>query len=313
MLKIIFLLSLLFLGSRSVAWSEEGEAVNSTPLLSEGPGAPDASSEKPTPVYFDRHREGWFWWEQIKPPQKREKKSPPKILSPTLKEIREQTEVFLNRAIEAPTEENVLAYVAYQRLVMQRAEEFSRTWQRVLWQHPDLDPTVENPIVTAGLTAANAEQARKRDLALSQLAQTAGLLYFFSGDCPLCEIESPLLASFAETYGFSVVAVSVDGAADSVFSGAKVDRGAAGKLGVEKTPAIFLARPPSEVLRVGTGLLSVEDLAGRLYRLSEEMKEKEHEERKENGERVAERPGRPGSPDAPLVSTGPGGSSAAAR
>lgn len=281
-LKILVLLGFLLLGSRSLVWSEEGEAINRRPPLSEDPGAPDASSEKTAPVYFDRHREGWFWRRELtKPPQKKkEKESSPKILPPTLKEIREQTEALLNRAIEAPTEENVLAYVAYQRLVMQRAEAFSRTWQRVLWQHPELDPTVENPVVTAGLSVASAEEARKRDLALSQLAQRSGLLYFFSGGCPLCEIQSPLLASFAETYGFSVVAVSLDGAADPVFSGAKVDRGAAGKLGVEKTPAIFLARPPSEVLRVGTGLLSVEDLAGRLYRLSE-IAEKESEDRNE--------------------------------
>lgn len=315
MLKIFFLLGVLLLGSRSLVWSEEGEAINRRLPLSEDPGAPDISLEKTTPVYFDRHREGWFWRRELtKPPQKKkEKESSPKILPPTLKEIREQTEALLNRAIEAPTEENVLAYVAYQRLVMQRAEAFSRTWQRVLWQHPELDPTVENPVVTAGLSSASTEQAKRRDRALSQLAQESGLLYFFSGDCPLCEIQSPLLASFAETYGFSVAAISLDGAVDPLFPGAKVDRGAAGKLGVEKTPAIFLARPPSEVLRVGTGLLSIEDLAGRLYRLSEETKEKENENREEKEERVAERPGRPGSPDTPLASTGPRGPSAAAR
>lgn len=280
MLKILFLLGLLLLGSRSIVRSEVGGSIDRRPPLSEVPGIPDASPEESAPVYFDRHREGWFWRRELtKPPQKK-KESPPKILPPTLKEIREETEALLNRAIEAPTEENVLAYVAYQRLVMQRAEEFSRTWQRVLWQHPELDPTVENPVVTAGISAASAEEAKKRDLALSQLAQRSGLLYFFSGDCPLCEIQSPLLASFAEAYGFSVVAVSLDGAVDPLFPGAKADRGAAGKLGVEKTPAIFLARPPSEVLRVGTGLLSIEDLAGRLYRLSE-IAEKESEDRNE--------------------------------
>jgi conjugal transfer pilus assembly protein TraF len=175
------------------------------------------------------------------------------------------------------------AYMAYQRLLTQRAEEFARTWQLVLWQHPELDPTVEEPIATVGLSVAQAERVKKRDEALSQLAQTSGLLYFFSGNCPLCEVQSPILATLAETYGFHVVAVSLDGEADPVWGPGKVDRGAAKKLGVEKVPAIFLARPHEQaVLRIGTGLLSMEDLAMRLYSISESgNKERRNEDLEE--------------------------------
>jgi conjugal transfer pilus assembly protein TraF len=199
--------------------------------------------------------------------------------------MREQAEEVLSRAIEAPTQENIAAYMAYQRLLTQRAEEFARIWQWVLWQHPELDPTVEEPIATVGLSVAQAERVKKRDEALSQLAQTSGLLYFFSGDCSLCDVQSPILSAFAQVYGFSVIPISLDGGVDPVWGPGKVDRGAAKRLGVEKVPVIFLAQPPSppagragEILRVGTGLLSMEDLAMRLYSISESDKERRNED-----------------------------------
>lgn len=237
-------------------------------------------------VFFETSKEGWFWYWQLRTPPE-EIEPVPDRLPLTLQEVREKAEALLSRAIEAPTEDHVEAYMAYQRLLTQRAEQFARVWQRVLWQNPELDSTVDNPVATVGLSAAQAERIKKRDEVLSALARTTGLLYFFSGNCPLCEVQSGILSAFAESYGFPVVAISLDGAADPVFSRAKIDRGAAGKLGVEKVPAIFLGRPPSEVIRVGTGLLSMEDLAGRIYRLNEGFEEKGDEDKDETASLIS--------------------------
>lgn len=223
--------------------------------------------------FFDKSREGWFWYLELRKEEKRqalEKKALSGQLPPTQKEMREEAEKLLSRAVEEPTEAHLLAYIRYQRLVMQRAETFAQTWQRVLWAHPEIDPTVENPVVTAGLSVTRAEKAKKRDAKLLDLARSSGIFYFFSGDCPLCEIQSPLLAGFARSYGFSVVPISLDGSEDPLFGPARVDRGAAERLSVHAAPAIFLVRPQTgEVLRVGTGLLSMEELGERLDRLAE--------------------------------------------
>jgi conjugal transfer pilus assembly protein TraF len=238
--------------------------------------------EAEDPIFFDRSREGWFWFMELR--MKLPKSTPeiPQKLPPTLKEMRERADALLARAIEVPLEENVQAYMAYQRLLTRRAEEFARIWQLVLWQHPELDPTVENPVTTVALSATRAEKTRVRDEKISELARTSGLIYFFSGDCPLCDVQSPILAWFSETYGFPIIPISLDGKADPLFSQAKVDQGAAVRLGVEKPLAIFLANPPSEVLRVGTGLLSLEDLSERLYRLSLYLEERNDEVQENN-------------------------------
>jgi conjugal transfer pilus assembly protein TraF len=264
------------------------------------------------PVYFDRRQEGWFWHREFKRPIRPQKSIIPKKLPPTMKEMREQAEALLNRAIEEPTKENVHAYLAYQQLIFDRTEKFARAWQHVLWEHPELDPTVENPTVTAGISVARAEQTRRRDERLLDLAQNAGLLYFFSGNCPLCEVQSPILASFASTYGFQVIPISVDGSEDPLFTPARVDRGAAERLGVSQAPALFLATPATgEVRRIGTGLLSMEDLMMRLAHLTEDSREEKEieDEDLDHEETVgADHPlGRP------LPADGPGRSSGGAR
>lgn len=308
LLKILFVCLLIQMSAISPVASAE-------PTVDAAPSDPADVESGETfsgPVYFDRRQEGWFWHRESKRPIRPRNSIIPKRLPPTMKEMREQAEALLNRAIEEPTKENVHAYLAYQQLIFDRTEKFARTWQRVLWENPELDPTVENPTVTAGISVARAEQTRRGDERLLHLAQSAGLLYFFSGNCPLCEVQSPILASFASTYGFQVIPISVDGSEDPLFTPARVDRGAAERLGVSQAPALFLATPATgEVRRIGTGLLSMEDLMMRLTHLTEDSeKEKEIEDEDLDHEETA---GADHPLGRPLSADGPGRSSGGAR
>lgn len=276
--------------------------------------AVDTSTEErfdlsPGPVYFDRSREGWFWFRGPKIPKKEIAPNPntsiPERLPPTMKEIREMTQKLLDRAWEEPTQENLHAYLAYQQLIFNRNDRFVDAWRRVLIAYPELDPSVDEPTVTAGLSIARAEKTRRQDEKLFALAQTKGLLYFFSANCPLCEVQSPILATFVSSYGFPVVAISVDGSEEPLVGPARVDLGAAARLGVTKTPALFLADPKSgEIVRVGTGLLSVEDLGSRLLLLTQAPNERNQEMRHEEQHEIIADPSRrlPG----PLAASGGG-------
>jgi conjugal transfer pilus assembly protein TraF len=270
-LNMIALCLVIEICGASISLAATGESVASEEFVSE-PNDTEIQDLSSGLVYYDRRQEGWFWHRNLKKRVLPEKKDMiPKMLPPTMKEIREQAENLLNRAVENPTKDNIHAYISYQQLIFDRTEKFARTWQRVLWEHPELDPSVENPTVTAGLSAARAEVTRKRDDTLLSLAEKSGLIYFFSSHCPLCEIQSPILASFTSTYGFQVIAISVDGSEDPLFNPAKVDHGAAERLGVKQLPTIFLAAPDTkDIRRVGTGLLSIEDLMTRLTWLNDD-------------------------------------------
>lgn len=249
-MKRLCLLFVLLVGMTPSAWS-----------ASSPPGDEEAG------VFFDRRRDGWFWYLELRRTPKQEALAPD-VLPSSLEEMRKEAEKLLARAIETPTEVNVAAYMSYQQRLTTRAEQFARIWQRVLWTHPELDPTVGEPVAAAGTAAMQAQQAAEQDRILQELAHTSGLLYFYSGDCPLCAAETPLLSAFAQTHGFSVIPISLDGRIDPIFPQTKIDHGAAEKLGVKSAPALFLARPPHEVERIGTGFLTIEELTRRLVRIA---------------------------------------------
>ncbi len=248
-MRIFVLVAMMLFGTVSSAWT--------------------ASDEEPA-VFFDRSREGWFWYLRL-PPELQEKAPLPDALPPTMQEMRARADELLSRAIETPTEVNVATYMSYQQRLTNRAEQFARIWQRVLWAHPELDPTVGEPVAAAGLSAMQAQQAADQDHVLSELAKTSGILYFYKGGCALCSAEAPLLSSFAETHGFRVIAISLDGSTDPMFPQSRMDYGAGDKLGVKTVPAVFLARPPNEVQRIGTGFLTIEELTRRLLRIARPM------------------------------------------
>jgi len=249
-MKSLWLLVVLLVGLTPSVWA-----------ASSSPGDDEAD------IFFDRSRDGWFWYLELKPKPKPDTPEP-EPLPPTLDEMRKEADRLLAHAIETPTEANVAAYMSYQQQLTTRAEQFARLWQRVLWTHPELDPTVGEPVAAAGSAAIQAQQAAEEDHLLQALARTSGLLYFYTGNCPLCSAETPLLSAFAQAHGFSVIPISLDGSTDPTFPQSKVDHGAAEKLGVKSTPALFLARPPHEVERIGTGFLTIEELTRRLIRIA---------------------------------------------
>jgi len=181
--------------------------------------------------------------------------------------MRERAEFLMDQALEAPSVEHVREYLVHQKKLLDRSEEVAQVWKVVLMQHPELDATVGHPLSAVGSDLTKAALAQERDQTLLDLAGRSGLLYFFSGNCALCSTQSALLSSFASGYGFKIVPISMDGAPDPIFSGIRVDQGMAKRLGVETLPAIFLAQPPDRVVRIGTGLLTPEEISDRLVLL----------------------------------------------
>jgi conjugal transfer pilus assembly protein TraF len=50
------------------------------------------------------------------------------------------------KAILEPSEQNVTAYIMFQRKQLDRASMFSDVWQHSVWQNPDLDYTLQRPV-----------------------------------------------------------------------------------------------------------------------------------------------------------------------
>jgi conjugal transfer pilus assembly protein TraF len=185
--------------------------------------------------------------------------------------ITKQLEELKARAVLDPSEANVTAYIRFQREQLDRASTFSDQWQRVIWQNPEIDYTLQRPVSTLGKRAWIDNRREETDTVMRQLSQRYGIFYFYAQSCGACEIFGPILKSVADTSGFNVVAVSLDGGPNRVFPNYVVDSGQHLRMGLtsKATPALVLydtvARRP---IPIGTGVMTVDEIKERIFALT---------------------------------------------
>jgi conjugal transfer pilus assembly protein TraF len=220
-------------------------------------------------TYFNRHQEGWFWYQD--PPEELKKNPSVAVItakpsaSQELESLREQINEALNLAVMRPNAENISNYMALQQRVFNQAEVFKDHWQMALLRKPELDYSLKAPTNhNARIIASQLQQSRSVS-AIHQLSQTHGFFFFFSSDCPYCHSFAPTVKHFAERYGISVMAISMDGKPINEFPNAIADNGSAKSLGVSAWPALFAINPKTrEVVPLANGMVSLSDLEERV-------------------------------------------------
>ncbi|TCP66189.1 conjugal transfer protein TraF [Sphingomonas sp. PP-CE-1G-424] len=214
----------------------------------------------------------WFYCERpkAKPSTPQASAQPQQSSTSQLKAITKQLDELKARAILEPSEANVIAYVRYQREQLDRASTFSDTWQRALWQNPDIDYTLQRPVSTVGKRAWTDNRAATRDQVLSRLGQRYGMFYFFAQSCAACEVFSPILRSVAESHRITVMAVSTDGGPSRQFPNYVVDSGQRQRMGVPlATPALVLFDTITrKTVPIGFGVMSADEVMERIFMLT---------------------------------------------
>jgi conjugal transfer pilus assembly protein TraF len=186
--------------------------------------------------------------------------------------LKQNLEHYLNQAIDDPSPENVAAFYYLQRVMMDKAERFTNAARYVVMSDPQLDETVRRPVATYAANEANHQAGVVAEKALKAIAAQAGILLFFRSDCPYCHVQAPILAMLENAYGFKIYPVSLDGLPmpNGFFSQFKRDTGQAAMLGVEQTPALFLMKPPKQIVPLAQGALSLEEITGRILLAAKE-------------------------------------------
>jgi len=223
--------------------------------------------------YCGQRRLGqWFYCERPKAPPKSPEAAQQAQTSATdrMKAISKQLNELKNRAILEPTEANVIAYVRFQREQLDRASVFSDTWQRALWQNPDIDYTLQRPVSTVGKRAWTDNRSATRDQALARIGQRYGMFYFFAQSCAACEVFSPILRSVADSHRMTVMAVSTDGGPSRSFPNYVVDSGQRERMGVPlATPALVLFDTVTrKTVPIGFGFMSADEIMERIFMLT---------------------------------------------
>ena len=224
--------------------------------------------------YCDERRLGqWFYCSKPTPKLQDAPVTPPPERSAVerLAAITRELDELKARAILDPSEANVIAYVRFQREQLDRASTFSDTWQRALWQTPELDYTLQRPVSSVGKRAWLDNRRADRDAVLANLSQRYGLFYFYAQSCGACDIFSPILRSVADSHNITVMAVSMDGGPSREFPGYVVDAGQRTRMGIsgKETPALVLFDTLTKrIIPVGYGILSADEIMDRIFALT---------------------------------------------
>lgn len=229
------------------------------------------------PFYCGERKLGiWFYCERPRPVDKAADKSGTNGAQTTtyrqqLDQIGKQLEELKAKAILAPTPDNVIAYVKYQREQLDRASTFTDVWERAIWQHPDLDYTLQRPVDTLGKTAWLAQRKTDQETVMAGLGQRYGLFLFYSASCGACAVFSPIVRSLADKYAISVLAVSMDGGPNPAFPRFVVNHGQYEKMGLAggQVPALvlfdtWLKKP----IPIGYGVMAEDEVMNRIFLLT---------------------------------------------
>ncbi len=232
-------------------------------------------------VFFDDQATGWHWYEAkpdetITPESSKQKSITPGQAISELESLQEELEGAKALAILYPTQNHIENYIALHNTVLQKASLFSKTWQQVLWQTPELDFSLQNPTDNSARHVYH-DNAKVADAkTVKALSDEYGLFFFFRSDCPYCHAFAPILKRFEESYGITVMAIALDGGALPEYPDATPDNGIANQLGINVVPAVVALHPQSQqVIPMVFGLVSEEELLRRMSTLARVQGEKE--------------------------------------
>ena len=233
--------------------------------------------------FFKEHARGWHWYEdriQEKPEEKKKaySQTSPPVLTPTQKieAYKKDLEQKLHQALVHPTPENVKAYMEAQIKGQEMAQRFSDAWMQAVYTHPHLDFTAKRPLNHVGRQILGQQEEKSRTEKLTRLAQTHGLFFFFEGGCPWCEAFAPVVKTFAQKYGFKVLAISLDGKPLPEFPTPQKDNGIVQKFGIRGVPVLLAVEPKGgNVIPLSHGFVSQGELETRATVLEAVLKSPE--------------------------------------
>ncbi|WP_137887526.1 conjugal transfer protein TraF [Pseudomonas sp. 2FE] len=236
--------------------------------------------------YSDKER-GWFWYEEPEPEPELEKKAqPPEAKAPeenkspepapaepdlpptgSVAWIREMLPKLRDKAMDNPTRENVEAYYYAQRIMLDKAERFSRHSVEAIRNDPYLDEDMRYPASNAASDALATAAGKQKEALMKLIAGNSSLVFFYNGnDCILCEQAISALSALEFKYGFPVLPVSMDGAPlpSGKYPNTQYDTGLAKQLGIIAAPALAIAIPPNDVQIVSFSTISMETATSRI-------------------------------------------------
>lgn len=230
--------------------------------------------------FFNQNKTGWHWYQipdtseietrEDKLQKSQEKLSDTDIVTTYKKEL----ESRLHTAWVNPSFKNIKAYQVLQKEIMDKAQDFSHMWMKVLYSVPDLDYTLVAPVSHKARHLYFDVQQQEVTSAIEALSKTHGLFFFFDKACSFCQAMAPIVQLFSKRHHWEVLAISRDGAPLKEFPNSLKDNGITEQWKIERFPALFVVNPQTEkVVPIAYGVASLEEIEERILLLFSEGEE----------------------------------------
>ena len=248
-------------------------AVAETPLIENDATPADTGISQAVPFYKGRD-EGWYRYK--KDPGKPKKKDPskkdryPDLRIFTEKQLCEmhpddfnalQTRI-LKKAVQDPTEPNVVDYMVLQDIARRKALAFANVQTMMAQRHPELTTSPRYPVTSPGQTALVKMRMEEEEATIRDNRDNFALILFTQEECGFCEAQKSIMDYFIEKYQWPVRSIDIE-----------QNSNMAARFNVTMTPSMLIVeRNSGEYMPVSTGVLSLADLEDRLYRTIRYMK-----------------------------------------
>jgi len=235
--------------------------------LKEEPKKEEASVEKPKvqiveiPKYIPAPKS----WEELE----RERSGSVEWMNQELKQLTQ-------KAIEEPSEENMLEYALFQRAVADKSTVFSEKYAEIYQKYPQLKAGI--PTSSVGLRAANESKDKTRRMNFDSLKDRVVFFFFFEGNCIYCHKMAKTTLAHMEQEGYAVKAISTGngGIEGTIYEHPKnysiATKEQMDQLSLEVIPAIYMFNPNTkELAHLSLGYIDFQTLSDKAMFVAKEM------------------------------------------
>jgi len=232
--------------------------------------------------FYQKAKEGWFWYQDPLPEEEPEvhKQGDPVVTTeagpkqyetrnPSLKNYTiqqvwnmhpDEFHGLLNsiekKAVQTPSEENILEYAMIQDVARRKALAFSNATMFVTQKYSEkFNINQDVPITAPGISAKVQEREAEINNTLLNAKEDHALLFFVAQGCGFCDKQAAILTYFVEQYGWQIKAIDI-GQHPTV----------AARFNITSTPTLVLVKNGSEqTMPISVGVTALPDMQHKLY------------------------------------------------
>ncbi len=224
--------------------------------------------------FYQERKQGWFWYKDPIPAQIEKKQEPGKRTSPRILPSLDQysietlwnmypddfqhlLDVLQKKAVQSPTEENILEYLTMQDIARRKALAYTNAVMYVTQKHGDLFSVNHvYPSAGPGITARVQLQRNEIERTIRRAGHDHALIFFVRQGCGFCDKQARILDYFQDKYGWPVRAVDIGRNPD-----------AAARFNIAVTPTLLLiTRGEKKYMTVSNGVVALTELERKLFR-----------------------------------------------